>query len=938
VSAKAANGTLKLVAFKYPEPDETGDYKPGYEGLKDTKVRFSGPASKSLTTGANGEVSWDTAPGDYTFEAATPATRERRYLLVSYHLERDGGAQAEGKPGEKVPVASGKTTTLFVGYAPAAVLAGQIVKAPALGEQLQGETPLTKSNVKVKLFKEGGTTAIDSFHTDPNGRFRHVVEPAHLAGPLELSPDPEVKADGRTYRRERDRLLLVLEKGQRQDVTLRYQPTGAVVRVEPVQDNNVPLEGVTVRLVPRAAKSTETRSQTTGRGQIACTFADLPAGEYDLEFQAPSGFGRGSGKPERVFISLSGGQTLTLKERFTFTRQPGTVRGLVVAEGTGAGLKDVPLILQPADGGPIAGEKETDGEGRFRFEAPAGRYVVALRTQPILLENRSWDVTASGQPSRQVDVVAGETVTVDPPFLLAPDQHQVTVSVVNATGGPVEHAVVEVLNPREEQIDTFVTDEQGRYDWTTTRAGTYLFRLRMSQGLPDQLVPKAVASPHEEVQIRAPGASPLGGVHFTPFGPQGRGGNGSRAVQDLATYPVLTEEIDGAPAGRGGGGVAGGRSASQLVEGALRDVLGWRPRPTDPRGFIAALSQSFSCQEVQGHTECRWTPRTATVQIQADLGAITGAQASIYSRAKVALDAALPLLDGLYPLDPNADPEDLEATRSIIRSELSALVAELGIEGGPRVFRVDELFLELLGTREEPVTDPEDVGGQLGELRKRFGLERRRINTIEEEQNFTNFLILVDYVNGLLASWISQRGFFDGSSGKPFFGTQLVLLSRMLAVVGESVEEVEFTLDSVFIGGAERSTLRLFFPPRSDPAAFTDSYGQPLPLPPGTPSILLSELLDWVRQFATEDGPRLIQDAGKDGVGAFTPVLDRLRALVRGALTDDHGGVQDPDRLPDGYSTRRVQNALGELAKQLDEAHRLAVQVKRENSTGSLTL
>jgi hypothetical protein len=55
-------------------------------------------------------------------------------------------------------------------------------------------------------------------------------------------------------------------------------------------------------------------------------------------------------------------------------------------------------------------------------------------------------------------------------------------------------------------------------------------------------------------------------------------------------------------------------------------------------------------------------------------------------------------------------------------------------------------------------------------------------------------------------------------------------------------------------------------------------------------------------------------------------------------LTDDHGGVQDPDRLPDGYSTRRVQNALAELAKQLDEAHRLAVQVKRENSTGSLTL
>ena len=100
-----------------------------------------------------------------------------------------------------------------------------------------------------------------------------------------------------------------------------------------------------------------------------------------------------------------------------------------------------------------------------------------------------------------------------------------------------------------------------------------------------------------------------------------------------------------------------------------------------------------------------------------------GAQASIYQRAKVALDQSLPLLDGLYSLLPDSDPEDTGAIRAIIRFELSELVSELGVEGGPRVQRVDELFASLLGD-DPDLTDPEQVGGQLNLLRERLGLER----------------------------------------------------------------------------------------------------------------------------------------------------------------------------------------------------------------------
>ena len=76
-------------------------------------------------------------------------------------------------------------------------------------------------------------------------------------------------------------------------------------------------------------------------------------------------------------------------------------------------------------------------------------------------------------------------------------------------------------------------------------------------------------------------------------------------------------------------------------------MLGWKLKDGDPKGFTGALTQSFTLAEVEGHIESRWTPRTYAVQTDLS-GGITGAQASVYSRAKDALDQSLPLLDGLY--------------------------------------------------------------------------------------------------------------------------------------------------------------------------------------------------------------------------------------------------------------------------------------------------
>jgi Bacteriophage tail sheath protein len=47
------------------------------------------------------------------------------------------------------------------------------------------------------------------------------------------------------------------------------------------------------------------------------------------------------------------------------------------------------------------------------------------------------------------------------------------------------------------------------------------------------------------------------------------------------------------------------------VEVSLRAALRWRPERSDPKTFVSALTQSFTADEVEGHTEWAWRPRDA---------------------------------------------------------------------------------------------------------------------------------------------------------------------------------------------------------------------------------------------------------------------------------------------------------------------------------------
>jgi len=398
-------------------------------------------------------------------------------------------------------------------------------------------------------------------------------------------------------------------------------------------------------------------------------------------------------------------------------------------------------------------------------------------------------------------------------------------------------------------------------------------------------------------------------------------------VEDAISYPVLTEEIGyrpspvGIPTG-GGGGIfssgSGGGSLGQVAAKAVSEVLGWKPNAADPKGFVGALTQAFTLTDVEGHVESTWTPRTYAVQT--DLGGgITGAQASLYMRAKNALDSALPLLDGLYPLDPEADPEYVKALREMARSQMTEIVKELGTVGLPSILRIDTYFGILLGQNPASISpsspvqfDPDEIEGTLGQLRDTYGIQfvgNKFNNSVEDEQDITNFRVISDYMTSLMQSWIANRQFFFVNPGQQaFFGTQLVLISRQFTTIAETVNEVRFALDSVFIGPSERQTLLL---------RFEDSALAPM---------FLEDVLGEVERFFGNEASRLLRDGGKISVtNNILPVVQSLQHMVEQA----HAPL-NIDELPDGFKTARVRNALDDLQDQLEALIELIEQVEQE--------
>lgn len=923
MSPRRPENALVVRTFAYPTTVEgNGPDDDGVVPLPGAQVKITqGPPAPlgPRSTDAGGEVRFNDLDAATNYQITVVAPPNYR---APTQLFRNGVSQALN---QDIVLRRGDHVVVQVGMAPVAGRVQGTITVPP------GTNP---AGLQVEARIEGrlidrATAAAKPRTAKTTWAYRlDIDEP----GVVEVRPSESFESAGRLYvpRSGDVSRLVTVPPGGIATVDLAYVPSSAEVRLGAQVVDDVdgrrerhPLRGVTFKLF-ELGKDRPLRESTT-QSDSAVVFPDVPEGSYRVVAVPPRGphdqrlqLARPSGR--EVTLTVADGQPVDLTNQFVFQPARGSIVGSVVIDQDDTPVPGVAVLVTAPHLPQSSSAVVTDADGEFRVEdLPEGSYQVALAQPVVTALGRRWEqALPSGADGgvRTVQVAARGVATAD--FRLVEEQHVVSGRVLGPgdTGAP--HVIVQVLrdtDPATDPIANVLTDEHGRYEFAAPTAGTYFLRVYQDNGVAPRLVGVTVNSRVVAQDLRLQDASDGSAA-------ASRSARASQQGSLDSDFPFLTEEVDLSERGGTAQPAGGGGAVGRVVERQIRDVLGWRPRPNDPKGFQAALQQAFTVREVAGHTEVEWRPRSYSVDIQADLGALTGAQASIYTRAKGTLDAVLPLLDGLTPLRTDSDDENVSAIRAIVRSQLTELVGELGVEGGPRVRRVDQLFDFLLVDpsdvdrwRREYASvrtsrDPADVGGSLGVLRDRLGLVRGRINTIDEEQNFTNFLVVLDHVAGLKESWDAQRQFFvrDAPCVEPFLGTQLVLLSRDLEVIAESVHEVEYAMDSVFLGPAERQTLELTFPRDSEhPAA-------------GSPPLFVAELLGWVEQFASEEGRHLIEEGGRQGVVAFRPTLELLQHLVEAALVESNGGLQDPDTMPAAYRRQRVQRALQELAQQLGAA------------------
>jgi hypothetical protein len=767
-----------------------------------------------------------------------------------------------------------------------------VVLYPPAGHRLVVLRPVIDTGDLVKggtvSFAVPGQSSSQTFHTRDDGNVYGVA----LAGELMLT-FASADVDGQPYRpREAEVLFAVDMDAAVKPVEIRYWPA-IQIQVQPTvtlpTGGSVALTGavVTVDYDGTGQLMTLAGRQKLVTGDTV-SFDFIMPGIYTVTVEPPATFEK---------LAVTGPRQVTTK-----LLAPGKDPLVIPAEFSAGDTDQVKVVIETPLGRKVTGpvHLELYGDGLnipvTMDSAPTQTYVnVPAGSSPKLrlaggasprLDGLALKMSSSPAP------VTNGAVTAELEF-----EHAIELDVVDEHGHPVPNVMIDIFDQSQNPVDTVVANAAGHVLIGLAAEGVYFLSEHSVSGMIGFRDEIEVHSKHPHTMVLR-------------FG-DGRPGGGGQALTDLSAYPVLTEEVTtmGTPAPTLGGSRGGGGGGyGQTVDQVMRDVLGWRPSG-DVAGFQAALTGAFELREVEGHREWTWQQRGYAVQ--ADMGALTGAQASIYARAKNALDQVLPLLAGITPLNPTIyPPQDLEAIRTVISTELRELVNELAWPAGPRIQRVNELFALLVGeSRRSADANPDHVQGQLGTMRDRFGLTVDWVDTVEEEFVLTNFRVVVEQVLTLQESWFYDRNLLSRLDPNTSFGTLLIWLSRGLEAVCESVDDLTFALDSVYVDAAQRQVIDLRLP--------------------GHDPLLLSDLLDWIVRAGRDEGPKLIQDAGKDGVLAFAPVLRRLRELVDAtrAYVRGPGGAS----LPSGIRTPRVDRAFQVLVSQLSEATRLAGLVQRDD-------
>jgi hypothetical protein len=274
------------------------------------------------------------------------------------------------------------------------------------------------------------------------------------------------------------------------------------------------------------------------------------------------------------------------------------------------------------------------------------------------------------------------------------------------------------------------------------------------------------------------------------------------------------------------------------------------------------------------------------------IGGQSVAQMSLFERAHAALADAERRLDALKPMQTPIDPENLDALRAITLATYRRLVNELGRSGGPRADRAKGHFAVLIGDPPVLTGDPPtlDTKTLLGKIHAQFKLDSG-INSQEDSSNVANFNVVRD---NLIDVHRSFGTFMTTRSADP--SEKAARFSRLLVMIQDDVTDVETAMDESNFDETDRDSKEL---------------------PDLT--ITIQGLLLWISEFATEEGPEMVDEGGMLGIAATFPTVKSLHSLV-GIL---HGLTEFP------VTDALVKESLKTLLDHLKDARDVAEDIDK---------
>jgi hypothetical protein len=317
-------------------------------------------------------------------------------------------------------------------------------------------------------------------------------------------------------------------------------------------------------------------------------------------------------------------------------------------------------------------------------------------------------------------------------------------------------------------------------------------------------------------------------------------------------------------------------------------------------------------------------------------GTISARQANLLRQASVTSADALRLLEGLTPFVPEAETDQIDALRALIRSEVNALVDEFGRVDEPRKERVLAYFSAL----------KIHVAG-FG--RRAFLDDPSRAVTVDDETQVAGFELLRSYTRTLREAWDTFYN-VDALSPKSFsLSEREERANVLLPVVAQVNNDFQAAMDSVGFAESERRSLAARFDTLSGYKSFSlaqlkqNGAGALPPTPTQLfgnidaflPDFTVYDLTEWVDRFSSIEGPGILADSGQYGLDFVTDQADRLFWVVVPVVAHlELNDVTSPGASPSLeqiLSNERVHFALNNLLGQLNSLADLSVPGGKEN-------